>query len=217
MQTRPDKSDKSDRSRPTTRRTNRERTEATRADLIAAARKLFTERSYAATGTPEIAAAAHVTRGALYHHFADKQALFRAVVESEALAVAEEIERATPRTLSAKRAFLAGADAYLAAMAVPGRTRLLLLDGPAVLGRAEMDAIDAKHAARTLREGLVIAMREGAMPKRRSIGALTSLLSAVFDRAALSIDAGAPAKEYRSAILAILDGMMPPAPSGSSG
>ena len=141
------------------RRSNRDRTEATRADLIAAARKLFTEKSYAETGTPEIVAAAGVTRGALYHHFADKQALFAAVVEQEAAAVADEIDRASPPSLEARDALIAGSDAYLAAMRAPGRTRLLLLDGPAVLGRAAMDAIDNRHGNRSLREGLVAAMR----------------------------------------------------------
>ena len=142
------------------RRTNRDRTAATRSDLIAAARKLFTEKSYADTGTPEIVSAAGVTRGALYHHFADKQALFQAVVEREAGAVAEEIERASPPALFPREALIAGSDAYLAAMRWPGRTRLLLLDGPAVLGRAVMDEIDARHGNRTLREGLVAAMRK---------------------------------------------------------
>ena len=190
------------------RRSNRDRTEATRGDLIAAARKLFTEKSYAETGTPEIVAAAGVTRGALYHHFADKQALFRAVVEQEAEAVAAEIERAAPPSLSAARC----ADRRLAtpistAMREPGRTRLLLLDGPAVLGRAGMDEIDNRHGNRTLREGLVAAMRAGAMQKL-PLDALTALLAAAFDRAALAIDAGAPVEEYRKTLIALIDGLM---------
>ncbi|WP_367178621.1 helix-turn-helix domain-containing protein [Devosia sp.] len=65
------------------RRTQEERRDATRRALIAAARRQFAENGYAATNTPAIAAEAGVTRGALYHHFADKQALFEAVVEEE--------------------------------------------------------------------------------------------------------------------------------------
>jgi len=189
------------------RRSNRDRTEATRRDLIAAARKLFTEKSYAETSTPDIVAAAGVTRGALYHHFADKQALFRAVVEQEAADVALEIERSLgPSEPSPRDALIAGSDAYFAAMRAPGRTRLLLLDGPAVLGRAVLDEIDSRHGNRTLREGLLAMMDSGAM-KRLPIEPLTELLGAAFDRAALAIEGGAPAEDYRKTLTALIDGL----------
>ncbi len=195
----------------TPRRSNRDRTEATRADLIAEARKLFTEKSYAETGTPEIVAAAGVTRGALYHHFADKQALFAAVVEQEAQSVADEIDRASPPALDARDALIAGSDAYLAAMRAPGRTRLLLLDGPAVLGRAAMDAIDNRHGNRSLREGLVAAMRARTLQKLPA-EALTALLAAAFDRAALAIEAGGSSEDYRAVLMALMDGLAPARP-----
>ncbi|RWD66518.1 MAG: TetR/AcrR family transcriptional regulator [Mesorhizobium sp.] len=195
----------------TARRSNRDRTEATRADLIRAARKLFTEKSYAETGTPEIVAAAGVTRGALYHHFADKQALFAAVVEQEAAMVAAEVDHASPDSLSAREALIAGSDAYLAAMREPGRTRMLLIDGPAVLGRAAMDEIDNRHGNRSLREGLVAAMRAQSVIKLPA-EALTALLAAAFDRAALAIEAGASAKDYRTVLLALMDGLSPAPP-----
>lgn len=191
------------------RRPNKERTDATRGDLIAAARRLFTERSYAETGTPEIVEAAGVTRGALYHHFADKQALFRAVVEQEAATVAAEIERASPPSHLVREALIAGSNAYLAAMRQPGRTRLLLLDGPAVLGRAAMDEIENRHGNRTLREGLVAAMRANAMPDLPA-DALTALLAAAFDRAALAIDAGGNLADYEKTLAAIIDALIKP-------
>lgn len=189
-----------------TRRSNRERSETMRAELIAAARRLFTERTYAETSTPDIVAAAGVTRGALYHHFADKQALFRAVVEAEAQAVAREIETATPPDMPAARQLADGAAAYLRAMAAPGRTRLLLLDGPAVLGRREMDDIDRRHAARTLREGLAEAMASGAL-RPLPLEAVTGLLSAAFDRAALAIEAGGTPEDQLEVLDAIITGL----------
>lgn len=188
------------------RRSNRERTEATRTALIGAARRLFVDKSYAETGTPEIVAAAGVTRGALYHHFADKQALFRAVVDAEARAVANEIEQAAPSGLAPLEALKRGGEAFIAAMAKPGRTRLLLLDGPAVLGRAAMDEIDAAHAARTLKEGLAAAMETGAI-RKLPLDALTAQLSAIFDRAALAIECGASADDQREVLSAIVDGL----------
>ncbi|QQX84603.1 TetR family transcriptional regulator [Cupriavidus necator] len=178
-------------------RSNRERTEATRQALLDAARALFVSRGYGDTSTPDVCAAAGVTRGALYHHFADKRDLFRHVLAEEAAAVAADIEAAAPAGLDAADALIAGAQAYLEAMTVPGRTRLLLVEGPAVLGLRETLALDDANAARTLREGLKAA---GVDPQ----GDVAPLLSAAFDRAALEIEAGADAARVRGAMLWLL-------------
>lgn len=188
------------------RRSNVERSEAMRATLIATARRLFTEKGYAATGTPELVEAAGVTRGALYHHFADKQALFAAVVETESAAVAAEIEAAAPSSLEPVAALVEGSMAYLRAMQAPGRTRLLLLDGPAVLGRKAMDEIDARHGNRTLREGLAAAMRAGAI-RRLPLGPLTLMLGAMLDRAALDRENGDSEADRRKVIEALFAGL----------
>lgn len=189
------------------RRSNKERSETTRGDLIAAARRLFIDRGYAETGTPDIVAAAGVTRGALYHHFEDKKALFLAVAEAEAKVVADEIERAAPDDLPPREGLVRGGEAYLTAMTLPGRTRLLLLDGPAVLGRAGMDEIDDRHATRSLRAGISFAVRAGDLPKDLPIDAATQLLSSAYDRAALAIENGASADDYRKALAALIDGL----------
>jgi AcrR family transcriptional regulator len=176
--------------------TNPERTEATRLALLDASHALFVGRGYAATSTPEICAAAGVTRGALYHHYADKRALFLAVLEREAIAVRDAIEAATPSAATPRQALLKGADAYLSAMAERGRTRLLLVDGPAVLGAAEVEAIDAALAGASLHAGLKAQLgRDNAFT-----AALAALLSAAFDRAALDQahgDAAAARKAMR--------------------
>lgn len=91
-------------------------------------------------------------------------------------------------------------------MRAPGRARLLLLDGPAVLGRPALDEIDRRHGGRTLREGLRAMIADGPMAALPE-AALAELLGAAFDRAALAIEAGAPADDYRKAILAMIDGL----------
>lgn len=186
-------------------RSNRERTETTRQALLDAARALFVSKGYSDTSTPDICAWTETTRGALYHHFADKRDLFRHVLLREAEAVTADILAATPEGLGPRAALIAGSEAYLDAMTVPGRTRLLLIDGPAVLGRAEMLAMDEANAADTLREGLLAAITGAG---KVSVDALSGLLSAAFDRAALEIDGGADAAEVRAALLWLLDKML---------
>lgn len=187
------------------RRTQAERRAETRGQLLAAARQLFAERGFAETGTPDIVAAAGVTRGALYHHFADKTALFAAVVEAEHAAVAESIEAAgdaMPEDPVA--ALLAGGDAFFAAMRDEGRRRILLVDAPAVLGRAALDEIDARHGLETLVCGLRDAMEAGAI-KRLPVEPLAQLFGALFDRAAL-----APVErqeEFQEAMAAMVEGL----------
>ncbi len=186
--------------RPTPPRTNLERTQATRHALLEAARALFVEKGYADTSTPEVSAAAGTTRGALYHHFVDKRDLFRHLLLREAQAVKADILAASADGLSPRQALIDGAQAYLQAMTVPGRTRLMLIDGPAVLGLSEATAIDDDNAADTLREGLAAALdRDPAQ-----IDALAKLLSAAFDRAALEIDAGAEPRAMRESMLWLL-------------
>ncbi|RSZ33177.1 MULTISPECIES: TetR/AcrR family transcriptional regulator [unclassified Variovorax] len=189
-------------------RTNRERTETTRLALIEAARALFVGKGYGDTSTPEIALAAGITRGALYHHFTDKRDLFRQVLLREGQAVAADIEAAAPEQLAPREALLEGSKAYLNAMTAPGRTRLLLIDGPAVLGMEEIVAMDNATSAASLREGLA---RAGVGKDEASLDALTPLLAAAFDRAALAIDAGANLEETRAAMLWLLERTLGPA------
>lgn len=188
------------------RRSNKDRTAATRGALIAAARKLFVEKGYAETGTPEIVATANVTRGALYHHFSDKADLFRAVVEAEATAVSSQIVKESANTPTAVSGLLAGADAYFSAMSAPGRAHLLLLDGPAVLGQAEMIRIDMQTGGAELRTGLRVGMESGELVQM-PLDAMTAMLSAAFDKAALAISAGEPAGAYKDAITQLVKGL----------
>lgn len=187
-------------------RTNRERTEATSKALLDAARELFVEKGYGETSTPEISAAAGTTRGALYHHFVDKRDVFRHVLQREAQAVSTAIEQATPSNMAPTDALVTGSEAYLDAMTVPGRTRLLLVEGPAALGMAELRSLDEANAAASLRAGLVAAK---AAERGISVDALATLLSAAFDRAALEIDAGGDARAIRKAMTWLLRRALP--------
>lgn len=187
-----------------TRRSNTARSKETRTALIKAARKLFIEIGYAETGTPQIVDAAQVTRGALYHHFADKRDLFRAVAIEEAQAVADRIDLEAISPLNQFDALMAGCEAYFSAMAAKGRTRLLLIDGPSVLGSQEMEQINAQTAGEKLHQGLIFALEAKKLPGSM-LDPLTQMLSACFDEAALAIAQGKSAKDYQAAIRFLLE------------
>lgn len=193
-----------------TRRSNADRREETRKALLNAARSLFVKKGYADTGTPEIVKVAAVTRGALYHHFADKADLLRAVLQREADAVAREIEHNTAATQMPLDAFMAGANTYFQAMKAPGRAQLLLLEGPGVLGPEEMAELDRRTGGATLLTGLRQSTTHGLL-KDAPLEALSDLLSATFDRAAFAISKGDAEQEYVEAMRLILTGLLTPA------
>ena len=188
-----------------TRTQAQRRTQTTRA-LLAAARQCFADKGYAATGTPEIVTAAGVTRGALYHHFADKAALFAAVVEEEhaLLAMAVNAASQSQDEPGPVRTLVGHGEAFLTAMQDAGRRRILLVDAPAVLGREALDAINARHGLRTLIAEVDAAIAAKAIRDLPALP-LARLLAAMFDRAALADPADIPA--YRKSIKALIRGL----------
>lgn len=145
----------------TERRTQAERSEATRGALLSAARTLFTEQGYAGTGRDEIAAAAGVTRGALYHHFASKESLFRAVVEQLEEEMTAEVATAAMRGGDAAEELRLGCLAFLDACLDPAIRRIVLLEAPAVLGWDEWRKIDERHGLALLTQGVEMVMAAG--------------------------------------------------------
>lgn len=189
----------------TQRRSNLQRTEETKGKLIAAARALFVEKGYAETGTPEIVKRAQVTRGALYHHFADKADLLRAVVTTEAAAVTEQINAKASVEMPPITALLTGASAYFEAMRHPGRAQILLRDGPMVLGLDAMAQIDKDTGGGGLEDGLSYLAEQHAA--EFPIAEMAQLLSAMFERAALCIAQGDAAEPFLEAIEVLLRGL----------
>jgi AcrR family transcriptional regulator len=181
----------------TSYRTQESRREATRSALIAAARRLFVERGYAATGTPELVAEAAVTRGALYHHFEDKSEVLMAVAAEMATEVAAAVAASASPGLPPVQALRAGSHAYFAAMAEGGRARVLLVDAPAVLSPSQLTLLSEMAGADELRLGLKACLRAGRAAPLDELG---GLLSAAFDRAARAVAEGEDPKRWMRAM-----------------
>lgn len=182
------------------------RSERMRGTLIQVARNEFATKGFAGTSTPEIAAEAGVSRGALYHHFADKAALFQAVVEHERAEVAASIQTAVASVSEPFETIMLGGEAYLAALRDPGRRRIMLIDGPAVLGDAAFRDMDTRHTARALEASIASAIAAGIM-RPLPVLATTNLLTAAYDRAAFAED---DASDYVTALRGIIEGLALP-------
>jgi AcrR family transcriptional regulator len=148
-----------------TRRTQQERSETTVAALVAAARGLFANDGYAATSLDAVASAAGVTKGALYHHFAGKRELFRAVYEHEQQRLVAAIGEAYARKADPWDAFEAGCRAFIESSLDPGLQRITLLDAPGVLGWEAIREIESPALALT-EVGIERAMDAGRLPRR---------------------------------------------------
>lgn len=123
--------------------------EATRAALLDEATALFAERGYAGTSLEDVASASQVTRGAVYHHFASKQALFEAVLELQEVRATEAILAAAAAPDPWDAAILA-LDAYLRHCCDPVYARLVWLEAPAALGWARWQECEKNYAYGTV-------------------------------------------------------------------
>jgi AcrR family transcriptional regulator len=151
----------------------------TRRALLDTARRLFTRDGFQATRTEEIVEESGLTRGALYHHFRDKEDLFRAVHEEVLGEVAPLLwRRGADRTASAWTLFRANSDVYLEAASTNEAYRqIVLIDGPAVLG-AQYLSERRDGPTRKIADYLRQAVDEGVL-EPQPIDPLAHLLSAL--------------------------------------
>ncbi|AEW97794.1 transcriptional regulator, TetR family [Streptantibioticus cattleyicolor NRRL 8057 = DSM 46488] len=184
----------------------------TRRALLSAARRLFADRGYAATGTEDIVTAARVTRGALYHHFRDKADLFRAVMAECAQEMAErlveqEVRRAEEHPGDAWQLLRTGFQSFLDACTDPDFQRIVLIEGPAVLGHSAWDALVERHGYGLLAEALTEAIAEGRVDPL-PVRPLTRMLAALISEASLYIARADDHEEARREAGAVLDRLL---------
>jgi AcrR family transcriptional regulator len=184
---------------------------ATRAALIAAARARFAQAGYHATGTNDLVALASVTRGALYHHFVDKEDLFEAVfrqVYDEAL----QASRTTVAPMAGDpwRQLITGVTTHLRLRAESAEAqRILLIDGPVVFGWNRWRELQSE----TL-QGMVKTLwmlMDEAVIARQPAEPLAHLIVAALNDAALSIahaqDPKAALDGFTEALLTLVEGL----------
>lgn len=191
------------------RRTQADRSASTRDALIRAARPLFAEHGFAGVATETIVAAAGVTRGAMYHQFADKTELFAAVFEAVEIEVTERL--ATDFFAAGETDPVAlmrlGARAWLDLCAEPEIQRIVLIEAPAVLGWVRWREIGQRYGLGLVRGMLEGAMAAGRVPEQ-PVTPLSHLLMGSLDEAALYIAQSEDPAQAREDMQTVLDNIL---------
>lgn len=201
-------------SQPPDRQTLRaEHVAATRAAILRAGKQLFGDHGYADTSLDDLAAAARVTKGAIYHHFDSKRALFRAVYD-EVEAEAQAATAAIGPDASPIDVIKANADAYLDAVLDPAVQRITLIDAPAVLGPSPDGPPEAQPGHVLLREFVRHAVAEDVLAPLDP-DAVAHLVRGSCLQAALYIATSSTPDAARRGVGAVLDAMLDGLASGS--
>ena len=174
-----------------------EQSEATRNALLDVARSLFGERGFAAVSTEEIVQAAGVTRGALYHHFKDKQDLFTAVVERVEQEILERVASAALTEPDVWEQQRVAVGAFLDGCLDPAVQRVILTDAPSVLGLAAWREIEARYGLALVRAGLQNVMDAGLIERQPLEPLAHMLLGAMAEGGLLIARAEDPATARR--------------------
>jgi AcrR family transcriptional regulator len=185
----------------------------TRTALITVARQMFAADGYDGTGTEQIVAEAQVTRGALYHHFRDKADLFRAVMEEAAGEVARQLtDDQTQLDGSPLDQISDGVSAFLDVCVGGDFQRIVLIDGPRVLGDQAWDQLVERYGRALLEEWLTRAITAGDMDPV-PVRPLARLLIAMLTEASLAIagaaDPAATRTDLGVTLTRLLHGLRP--------
>jgi AcrR family transcriptional regulator len=160
--------------------------EATRHEIMRAARRLFARRGYAATPLGAIVRAAKVTTGAVYHHFGDKKALFRAVAEAVEVGILERILAASRERGDPWDRLVTGTSAMLSICAEAHIQRIVFVDAPNVIGAQEWREIEKRFAFGVLRQVLQGLMDAGVI-RTGSVDVLAPILLGATIEAATAV------------------------------
>jgi AcrR family transcriptional regulator len=186
---------------------------ATRGQLIEVATRLFTEHGYEGTSIEAVLAAAGVSRGALYHHFAGKEALFEAVVAAVSDRVTAELAEAIRDCLDPVDAMRTAALAWIGLAGDPVVQRIVLVDAPSVLGWDRWRAMDDGRTLGALRIMLQAVSDSGRLPAEL-VGPFAHMILAALDEITLvtarAADSNAAVAEARTAVEALLDRLLRP-------